>query len=86
MIKFIRSMRSFLPDRSGGVAITFALLTTTLLGFVALAVDIGRSVTVGARLERGLDAAALAGAKLLDQDYASDTAINDTVTAYFVAL
>ena len=85
MINSIRSTRSLLADQSGGVAITFALLTTTLLGFVALAVDVGRSVTVGARLERGLDAAALAGAKMLDQDNASDTAINDTVTAYFIA-
>ena len=85
MIDDVRKLRSVLSDRSGAVAITFALLAVMLLGSVALAIDIGRSVTVSSRLERSLDTAALAGAKMLDQDNASDASIKAAVTEYFVA-
>ncbi len=49
-------------DESGAVAIVFALIITTLCGFVALAVDVGHLFWVRAELQRTADAAALAGA------------------------
>ncbi len=52
-----------LPRRQrGAVVIWFALLLPVLLGFVALAVDLGRLGMIKAELQNAVDAAALGGA------------------------
>jgi Flp pilus assembly protein TadG len=66
----------------GSVAIMFAMLMVVIFGFLALAVDIGRSYNASNRLAQTLDAAALAGAKLLGDDNVSDSDITDRVTAF----
>ncbi len=69
-------------DRHGGVAITFALLTTALFGTIALAVDMARGQNLSARITNALDAAALAGAKALDRGD-QDADVTATAKAYF---
>ena len=53
-------------ERRGAVAILVALALVVLLGFIALTVDLGYARLVGAQLQAGADAAALAGASRLD--------------------
>ena len=82
-MKMIRTFKDRLRrDTEGAVAVVFALLLTVICGFVALAVDFGRLVAVTSRLEQTLNTAALAGAKMLDQDDASDSDITQRVTAF----
>jgi Flp pilus assembly protein TadG len=57
--------RAFGRDESGAVAILTAILMVVLLGFLALAVDIGHLATVKNELQNAADAAALAGARAL---------------------
>lgn len=77
-----RTLSAFKRDECGAVAITFALLAIMLFGFVGLAVDTVRGYNVVNRVGQGLDAAALAGAKLLDGG-ATDAEIKARVQAFF---
>jgi hypothetical protein len=59
-------IRQFLVrDQSGSVIVIVAILLTVLLGFAALAVDIGRLMVAKNELQNAADAAALAGASHL---------------------
>jgi Flp pilus assembly protein TadG len=58
-------MRAFSRNESGAVAIITAILMVVLLGFLALAVDVGHLATVKNELQNAADAAALAGARAL---------------------
>ncbi len=77
--------RSFHADTRGSVAIIFAVSVTTIFGGIALAIDLNRAVTAGTRLSQVLDAAALAGAKLLDQDVVSDSDVSNRVQSFVSA-
>jgi len=56
-------------SRRGSVATVVAVSLTVMMGFVALAVDVGLLYAVDDELQRAADAAALAGAEqLLDED------------------
>lgn len=55
----------------GGVTVIVALLLVTLLGFVAIAVDIGVIYSERAQLQSGADAAAIATAQKCAQDASS---------------
>lgn len=57
---------NFRRSREGSVAIVFAISITGLMGMVALAVDLARAYNVSSKIATALDAAALAGAKMLD--------------------
>jgi Flp pilus assembly protein TadG len=54
----------------GAVMIVFALSMVALFGFMALVIDLGRVYVVRTELQNAADAAALAGAKELNQTYA----------------
>ena len=54
-----------LKDQKGTVIVLFALTLTVLLGFTALAIDIGDLYVGRNELQNAADAAALAGALLL---------------------
>jgi Flp pilus assembly protein TadG len=58
-------MTAFSRNESGTVAIITAILMVVLLGFLALAVDVGHLATVKNELQNAADAAALAGARAL---------------------
>jgi len=51
----------------GAVAIVFGLSIIVLFGFMALVIDLGRTYVVRTELQNAADAAALAGAKQLNQ-------------------
>ncbi len=72
-------------DAGGSVAIIFALSISLIFGVVAIAVDLNRAVSVSTKLGQILDIASLAGARMLDQDQATDQAINDRVTSFVSA-
>ena len=57
----------------GAVAIMFAISLLVLFGFMALVFDLGRTYVVRTELQNAADAAALAGAKDLDQKLAGVT-------------
>lgn len=55
--------------QAGAVAIIFGLVIFVLFGFMALVIDLGRTYVVRTELQNAADAAALAGAKELDQTF-----------------
>lgn len=54
---------SIIRNRRGAVLIIFAILLIVLIGFIALAVDVGRWYNVRSELSKAVDAAAITGAK-----------------------
>jgi hypothetical protein len=63
----------------GAIAILFGLTIFILLGFMALAIDLGRTYVVRTELQNTADAAALSGAKDLNQKLNGVTKAIDTV-------
>jgi Flp pilus assembly protein TadG len=78
----VPSLTNFQNNQRGSVAIIFALLVTTLFGFLALSVDIARAYRAQSRIANALDAAALAGAKGLDSGK-TDEEILASARAFF---
>jgi Flp pilus assembly protein TadG len=78
------------PTRSrlqrGAVAIMLGLSIFVLFGFMALAIDLGRTYVVRTELQNAADAAALAGAKQLNQTAAGVCCGSDSAVAYAVAM
>ncbi|MDI1244348.1 MAG: pilus assembly protein TadG-related protein [Rhodoferax sp.] len=72
------------PDQGqrGAVAIMFGLSLLVLFGFMALVFDLGRTYVVRTELQNAADAAALAGAKQLNQTAAGV----DSAAAYAIAM
>ncbi len=67
--------------QGGAVMIMFGLLLVVLFGFMALAIDLGRTYVVRTELQNAADAAALAGAKDLNQKATGvSAAINTAIT------
>ncbi len=85
MIRVRDAAGRFRSSTDGGVAIMFGLTFLVLLGAVALAVDGARTYNAQGRVMAALDAAALAGAKLLAEDNAQASDVNLTVQKYFDA-
>lgn len=73
------------PQR-GAVAILLGLSIFVLFGFMALAIDLGRTYVVRTELQNAADAAALAGAKQLDQTAAGVCCGPDSAVAYAIAM
>ncbi|MEZ5843229.1 MAG: pilus assembly protein [Hyphomicrobiaceae bacterium] len=63
----------FSDDRSGSVAITFALTSMVVFGIIGGAIDLGRSYAARGQNEQALDSAVLAAGRVL-QIQGSDTA------------
>ncbi len=59
--------RSLLRDPRGTVAVYVVIAAPVLLGIGALSIDLGRLMTVNTELQSAADAAAMAGARELDQ-------------------
>jgi Flp pilus assembly protein TadG len=75
-------LRRLKDDARGNVAIIFTLVITGIFGALGLAIDLNRAVSINTKLGQILDIAAVAGAKMLDQDVASDQAVIDRVTSF----
>jgi Flp pilus assembly protein TadG len=67
--KFCHTLAGFRTARGGNVAITFALATLPILGFVGAAVDYSRANSVKAAMQTALDSTAL----MLSKEAATDT-------------
>jgi Flp pilus assembly protein TadG len=67
-----RARLRWLADRRAATAIMFALTITPILGFVALAVDVGSAVRTRAQLDLAADAAALTAALKGADDFAAN--------------
>ena len=70
-------------DKRGSVAIIFALTFTAIFGMVEIAVDYGRISSVSTKMTAALDRAALAGAKLIDEDNVTEADVMDRAEAFF---
>jgi len=62
-------MKTTLRNEKGAILIIFGLLLIVLIGFTALAVDVGRWYTVNSELSKSVDAGAIAGAKNISNPY-----------------
>jgi len=71
----------FRSDRSGAVALIFALSVISLFGIVGFAIDASRAYSLSSRLSAVLDSAALAAAKLLDHENATDAQVQERAIA-----
>lgn len=76
------SFEALRADERGAVAIMFGLSFVILLTIAGLAVDSSRVYNVNFKVRESLDAAALAAAKLLDDEYASDAQFQTIGEAY----
>ncbi len=72
-------------DTCGSVAIIFALCMSVIFGGVALVIDLNMAYGAGTTLAKMLDAAALAGAKMLSQDDVTDAQIMERVQSFVSA-
>lgn len=82
--RLTRQIRRFGGDRRGNIAITFALATLPLVGFVGAAVDFSHAHSVRTALQSALDSTALMLAK--DASTLSNNDLNSKALAYFKAL
>ena len=71
----MRLLAELYRDRRGGIALTTAFALTGLIGFVALAVDVGIWYGQKAKLQSATDAAAYAGVQELSRANATDDAV-----------
>ncbi|MGA7972829.1 MAG: TadE/TadG family type IV pilus assembly protein [Pseudolabrys sp.] len=79
-----RLLRRFKSDRKGNVAITFALATLPIIGFVGTAVDYSSANAAKADLQAALDSTALMLAKYAPSH--TDAEIQSKASAYFKAI
>src|SRR5690242_21869741 len=82
--KLCRTVSEFCAARGGNVAITFAIATLPILGFVGAAVDYSRANSVKAAMQTALDSTAL----MLSKEAAIDTEdqLKANALKYFTAL
>ncbi len=73
-------------QQRGAVLILFGLSLVLLIGFAALVIDLGRTYVVRTELQNAADAAALAGAKQLDQTGAKVCCDANSAAAYAIAV
>ena len=75
MIKIIKRKLDLRRNQSGAVAIIVAITITMLIGFTAMAVDVGYMYEVRRQLQSAADAAALAGAQEMMKPDTDDSQI-----------
>ncbi|HEU5094954.1 MAG TPA: TadE/TadG family type IV pilus assembly protein, partial [Reyranella sp.] len=82
--KLRRALRAFGAERSGNVAITFAIATLPVIGGVGAAVDYSHANSVKVALQAALDSTAL----MLSKEATSDTSaqLQTNAVKYFNAM
>jgi Flp pilus assembly protein TadG len=78
-----RLAAKFARSRDGSMSIIFAFSCVVLIGMIGVAVDTSRFFNYQAEMQQALDAAALAGAKMLPDDTLTDVDIRNRVNAFF---
>ena len=79
----MRLLRSFCADRSGNVAIIFALTATVLMVAIGGAVDVGRWLHARDQTVAAIDAAMLAGGRALQTDSSNKSAAIAAAKKYY---
>jgi Flp pilus assembly protein TadG len=77
------TFRLLAADARGGVAVVFGLTIVVVLFTVSICLDLVRAYNVRTHLQTALDAAALTGAKLLQEDGATDQTVQTAAAAMF---
>lgn len=85
MRTFKLDLTGFRNDRRGTIAIIFALTIFLVVATIGLAIDGARAYSTSSRVAAALDAAALAAAKMLDDESYSDQDIRERAERYFAA-
>ena len=75
--------RTFASDRRGGIALIFALSIFVLGGVTGLAIDASRAYSLSQKVGSALDSAALATAKTLTREDATDAVLQERAAALF---
>ncbi len=75
----------FRKDEKGAIAIVFGLSAMVLMLITGLAYDASRAFSISSKVQKALDASALAAARMLDSDGMSDSDIADRATAFFAS-
>lgn len=78
-------IQRFSRDKQGTVALMFGLSIFILLAMVGLAIDASRLFNVRANITEGLDAAALASAKMFDKEDATPEEFQQAAQSYLTA-
>ena len=84
MFALRRLTNDFARDTGGAVAILFGVSCVVLFGLIGLAVDTSRYYNYTSHMQQALDAAALAGAKLLPDDQVNDGEIESARDRVFL--
>jgi Flp pilus assembly protein TadG len=79
----IRTIRQFLADQRGAVAVTYALALTALVAIGGVSFDYVRFAALDSELQSAADEAALAAATQLDGKANAITRAQSAVTSYF---
>lgn len=85
MQNIMSRLRRLVGDNRGSVAILFALSALVIVLTIGLAIDGARAYSVSTRVGSALDAAALAGAKMFDNEDYTDADIEDRAQRFFSA-
>ena len=85
MLSFVSALRKFSGDKSGSVAIIFGFSVVVLFAVAGLAIDTARYYDLAAKMQSSLDAAVLAGAKLLDDENSTDSDIQQMAQTHYSA-
>lgn len=76
---------NFIDDTRGSVTLLFALASLVLFVSIGLAIDSARYNNLASKMQDSLDAATLAGAKLMDDDSISDEQVIAATHDYYKA-
>jgi Flp pilus assembly protein TadG len=80
---FVHLAHSFARDTRGSIAVIFGVILLAIMLACGLALDVSRAYNVHSKIQEALDAAALAAAKLLDEEGASDSDVQAIAKAFF---
>jgi Flp pilus assembly protein TadG len=83
MLRLKSLAADFAQNREGSVAIVFGLSCIVLFGLVGLATDTSRYYNYTSQMQSALDAATLAGAKMLPDPSMDDTDVRKVIEANF---
>lgn len=85
MADLIHLLRRFSGSRQGTIAVLFAITGFLVVVSIGLAIDGARAYSASSRVAAALDAAALAAAKMLDDESYSDADIQERAQRFFSA-
>lgn len=83
LMQWLRLWNDFRKDENGAIAIVFGLSAMVLMLVTGLAYDASRAFSVSSKVQKALDASALAAARMLDSSSMTDSDIEARAIAFF---